>query len=665
MLVRIYAKSSIDETLLGAVCTDNNGYFFYAFNSVHILENLTNDGYDIIVRIYAGDTNAMVEIGDSGEPYYYECDVSQDVLDGSPAICDSTFSMVCDLGRAFQISQAILTARNYAWNMMGEMPEDVVVYYPYSESCYYYRPDRIIKITGNARKNSSVPHSYASWDVIMHEYGHHIQYQVDIINTLSDDHVFSDNLCDTRENKDEGIRMAWAEAWPTVFGMQAQEYYSSYLQNIPAINDGTYDAYNFRSPQPIENSDVYKGEGCEASIIAVLWDLYDSANETNDTIALGHTNYWAVTTGNHSKTFSDFIGYFYEQYPYYIDDIGLNLSRYKMASKKPYISNSSSVSQTEPPICEWIAQDGSVTLKNSSYVLIFYNSLGEEILRTAPITSTITSYTLTQSEWRSVLYSYGKTYTVAVATMHTDFPTTGEYISARSDSYSKPVAENLSQSLNISAYEIYTERVANLQPRQYIMYTITFATGGNNLIQTFGSKDAKIYLYDNNGNLVDKDDDLGYTQNAFLNYTVTAGVRYTLKVQFYDDSEFGEIKVGITPASSIYSEYEDILTATGTSAYFQFSTALNSTKVLTFTPTESGEYEFTTNYVQEPRIDTFLYLIDPVSTDACLFDDDYAGNLQALISTELVEGRTYFIVVSTYDITNESGLLSLTIVKAQ
>ncbi len=661
VMVRIYDKEPIGTTHLGTVYTDNSGKFSYTFTNPDGFWDFENGGYDIFVRIYAGDTNAMVEIGDSGDEYYYESTVSENVSTGSTVTRDFTFSMSNDLGKAFQISQAVLTARDYAWNMMGEMPEDVVVYYPYSSGCSYNRDSRVIKITGNARNDPSVPHSYASWDVIMHEYGHHIEYQLNINDSPKGQHTFNANLSDARNNKDEGIRLAWAEAWPTVFGMQAQEYWSSYLQNIPAINDGMYDAYNFWSPYPVENNRDYLGDGCEATIIAVLWDLYDSANETNDTLALGHTKYWAVTTGDQSTTFSNFIGYFYEQYPSYIDDIGLNLSYYEMATTKPYISNSSSVSQTVPPTFKWSAQGGSATFPNNSFVLIFYNSLGTEILRTA--TTTSNTYALTQSEWSSVLYSYGSTYTVAVAATQTASPTTGEYISARSVSYTKPAPANLSQTLNIAANNRYTEKIVNLQPGQYIEYNITFASGGNKLIQTFGSKDARIYLYDSEYNLLAQNDDSGYSLNSLLNYTVEAGVNYILKVKFYDGSQFGKIKVGITPASSVYSTYENIWNAEGTSITYFFPTSLNTTRVMTFTPTESGTYKFTTNYDGDTRIDTYLYVIDPNSTNSYLYNDDGAGDLQATLSTNLVAGRTYFIIVSTYNITTTSGDLTLNITK--
>ena len=328
---------------------------------------------------------------------------------------------------------------------------------------------------------------------------------------------------------------------------------------------------------------------------------------------------------------------------------------------KTDISNSSSVSQTVPPTFKWSAQGGSSTFPNNSFVLIFYNSSGTEILRTA--TTTSNTYTLTQSEWNSVLYSYGKTYTVAVEAKQTDSPTTGGYISARSVSYTKPAPANISQTVNIAANNRYTEKIVNLQPGQYIEYSITFASGGNKLIQTFGSKNARIYLYDSEDNLLAQNDDSGYYKNALLNYTVEAGATYILKVQFRTGSQFGKIKVGITPASSVYSSYENIWNAEGTSITYLFPTSLNTTRVMTFTPTESGTYKFTTNYDGDTRIDTYLYVIDPKSTNSYLYNDDGAGDLQATLSTNLVAGRTYFIIVSTYNITTTSGDLTLNITK--
>lgn len=69
-------------------------------------------------------------------------------------------------------------------------------------------------------------------------------------------------------------------------------------------------------------------------------------------------------------------------------------------------------------------------------------------------------------------------------------------------------------------------------------------------------------------------------------------------------------------------------------------------------------------YAGETKLDSYLYFIDPSTTSLCLYNDDGAGNLQASITSNLIANKTYFIVVSTYDITSQKGTIRLDIRKA-
>lgn len=55
-------------------------------------------------------------------------------------------------------------------------------------------------------------------------------------------------------------------------------------------------------------------------------------------------------------------------------------------------------------------------------------------------------------------------------------------------------------------------------------------------------------------------DDAGYGLNSMFYYNVEANKPYILRVEFYSDLTVGDVKVGITPASVEYSNYEDITT---------------------------------------------------------------------------------------------------------
>lgn len=221
--------------------------------------------------------------------------------------------------------------------------------------------------------------------------------------------------------------------------------------------------------------------------------------------------------------------------------------------------------------------------------------------------------------------------------------------------------------INMSQNERYTERIANLPQangKNYHDYYVTFKTEGNKLFQTFGPYDSKLYLYDSEYNELSSDDDHGEYLNAFFNYTVKTNKSYILRVKFYNSSKEGSIKVGITPSYEINQKYEDIWGASGSeSQTFEFPVFSNSTRTIIYTPTESGTYTFKTSYVGDTRIDTYLYIVDPKSTNACLFNDDGAGDLQALITTEMVAGRTYFLVVSPYNLSITDKRIRLSIEK--
>ena len=145
-------------------------------------------------------------------------------------------------------------------------------------------------------------------------------------------------------------------------------------------------------------------------------------------------------------------------------------------------------------------------------------------------------------------------------------------------------------------------------------------------------------------------------------YNVEANKAYILRVKFFSTSATGNIKIGITPAQGSYDVFEDISHSTQCSNW-SFATALDKTYIKAFTPSESGTYTFRTDYPGSTFIDTCVYVIDTFTNSAYLYDDDSAGDLQALISTNLVAGRTYLVIVSPYNIHTTSGSIMLYISK--
>ena len=221
--------------------------------------------------------------------------------------------------------------------------------------------------------------------------------------------------------------------------------------------------------------------------------------------------------------------------------------------------------------------------------------------------------------------------------------------------------------INMTARERYVERVTALPNNngyKYQDYYVTFKTAGNKLFQTFGSGDAKLYLYDSEYNQLAYNDDSGYRLNSLFSYTVKADTPYILRTQFYNSSRTGTIKIGITAADTTYSTYEYIQKSGTYSALSHLS--LNTTKVLTYTPSTSGTYTFDLN----STFDNYLYVIDPYSSNELVSNVDYnddggTGNNAKLTKT-LDANVTYFIICSKYNpstsfSSSDSNVMALTV----
>ena len=108
-----------------------------------------------------------------------------------------------------------------------------------------------------------------------------------------------------------------------------------------------------------------------------------------------------------------------------------------------------------------------------------------------------------------------------------------------------------------------------------------------------------------------------------------------------------------TPSTEITEnivKYEDIYAVTSSTS-FAWSTYLDPyySKAITFTPPESGNYTFELT----GELDTYIYIIDPRSTEMLEFGVDYDDNSgvddNAKLTISLDANVPYLVVYSTYD----------------
>ena len=399
---------------LGTVYTDVSGRYSFAISG--------STTYNIYIKVYPGGENAIVKTGVGGT-YVYKSSTKSNVTPGANVNINWTVDMTSDLGRAIQVSQAINVATKYVKQMSGSYITQITVYYPHVESnsgCFY---NGSIYICGSSAV-SGRPASYASWDVVMHEYGHHVQRAFKITQSPGGSHSFTQNLADSRGSKDLGIRLAWGESYPSVFGAMAQQYYISSLQNIVTVGDAQYTSYN-GAYLDYETPSAYKGEACEASVIGVLWDLYDNtSSEPHDAISFTPQAYWDLITGSGAKTLSDFSNYFNKNSSgSQAFAFGSLLSYHGVSASGLWASYATTL-----PTIDWTANGTSTGMLNNKFDLIIFDEEYQEIFRVQGITGT--SYTITQADQGNMQnWACGLRYAVVVA-YQTSSPTTGGYYSA-------------------------------------------------------------------------------------------------------------------------------------------------------------------------------------------------------------------------------------------
>ena len=179
-------------------------------------------------------------------------------------------------------------------------------------------------------------------------------------------------------------------------------------------------------------------------------------------------------------------------------------------------------------------------------------------------------------------------------------------------------------------------------------------------MQTFGNKDTKMYLYDSNDVLLNESDDEGYTINSLIIRFLNANEQYKLKIEFYSSTTYGNTKLAITSpnggtnlsVNSYIDSYESIATITGAdNTRIGCTLATGRTWVTTFVPTQSAEYTIFT--YEDDDVDTYLYLIDPRSSELLIYNvnqnDDAGEDFNAQIRSELEAGVKYLIVLSLYN----------------
>jgi hypothetical protein len=279
------------------------------------------------VQSYLGDlSSAYAQINTAGGSIYSKTWPATGTFDVSDPPQNGSFTFTVDntdfAGSALGIMQAVKHMADYYSGKGLSFPYLKINYDSTTTNGSFYQP-----ATDTITLN---PSDWASWDVVMHEVGHHIADNNSLAGVFGGPHNFgSQNI--NKADPAPGSRLAYGEGVGTFLGLMAVKdgNLNASIPGLPAKDiNADYDAFNTpanASSQNDVNNVVFrisaesngiqtgaaggpKGEGDEMSVLRVLWDVYDS---NGDAYAVGsdHANWGSTATlalMQNATTFKDF-----------------------------------------------------------------------------------------------------------------------------------------------------------------------------------------------------------------------------------------------------------------------------------------------------------------------------------------------------------------------
>ena len=317
-------RSYNDFSVIASGYTNESGNFITSLPS-------TSESFLLTYRTETQYIKVMPALNTS--PYYFAETITSTTAIRNICINDSLRNAEFDTIRhAFEVTQALYFGNKYAREMGGTTfnQTNISVAYPNGSSGSYYSPS-----TNSVHLSST---AYLAWDIMLHEFGHLVQHHYGITNSPGGSHSSATDLIEVKNNKSTGIRLAWGEAWPTVFAIMVSQYYN--LSSYPYVNDANYDANNGSTTPTefwgysLETKEIEPlGEGHERTIMQILYDMFDSAIEDGkDYMQMTHKQIWDIVTGSGATTLSEFAAKVYGSDLYY-NDFGTIMSANNVAGK--------------------------------------------------------------------------------------------------------------------------------------------------------------------------------------------------------------------------------------------------------------------------------------------------------------------------------------------
>ena len=223
-----------------------------------------------------------------------------------------------DAGRAFSVLDSALTGSDYIAAVNGSPLGQVTVRFPTARDCGGNTTSGGSFYCNNTDEIHIDAADSLNWDVLCHEYGHYVEDQFALTQPAGGFHFMNVDLVGFSPpawaggggpySYTRGTNLAWSEGLATYLMLAAHRIRGA---SIAGTNDTLYSFSGGGTPIQLEGvAGVATGEGCETNVTTTLYDIADSANETQpkgkDELTLGHNGVWASLTGRRRGEIAEF-----------------------------------------------------------------------------------------------------------------------------------------------------------------------------------------------------------------------------------------------------------------------------------------------------------------------------------------------------------------------
>ena len=543
--------------------TDLNGYYGVDYTDIwHFFGGLP------MVHVYTESDNVKVYNGGTYEKNY-EFD------SGSGGEYSYTFSPITDgdLGKAMMLFQGAKNFSDHAEYLNGGIPIEFCNFkYPDGASGAYYDGNGTVHISAETPKYSFSPESYASWDVIGHEYGHHVQKVFGISANPGGTHYIPGNNIDDQYNsgyslakaKDRGQKLSFGEGWPTYWSTIAQSHFNDDLKSIYTVGDTKYTSTNGFNYE-LDSYGAGNGDADEQVIQRFLFKLYDAKTDSYDKFALGETTLWNIVVTNKPVTFSEFIQDLYDD-GYDKHNLGILLDQYNVVDGN--ISATNYQYYDKLPTFTWSTTSGSKNLKFNQFDLYFETPSGSLIQKISNISASgnSVSYTPTSTIWKNIYNASGSTFNVYFVARQTYSYVSGNYYS-EINAFSKPSMFS-SRKVQVKPNEwgfegryYFSNEIDNIDSLEDDINNIRFSTFTKNGLTITTERLRCGYIENSYINLSPRREDAGYAYFEMNFSKPIYSVLYTVGLWSSSENLDGTAVLMVKDANGNWSELKDLLSS--------------------------------------------------------------------------------------------------------